>query len=81
MNKIKQIVIGMCAAFGILVAIAGFTGNQNSTECGVPESHEWQMFTSNSNNMDYVFNKKTGEVRLVSENRKKLIKLKVDENE
>ena len=29
----------------------------------------------------YGFNKKTGEVRLVSENRKKLIKLKVDENE
>lgn len=82
MKNIKEIVFGICAAFGVFVAISGFTNGQEDrqstiNECSVPESHEWEVYINTANNGDYLLNKKTGEIRLISPGRKEAYKIKM----
>lgn len=80
MKKIKEIVIGICAVFGVFIAITGFTADEvdqeTPTEYGIPESHEWQVYGAEGN-AAWLLNKKTGEIRLLDADRKEVIKCKV----
>ena len=62
MKNIKKIIIGICAAFGVFVAITGFTHGENKQDVindyGIPESHEWQIYINSGSNSDYLLNKK-----------------------
>ena len=56
MKNIKKIIIGICAAFGVFVAITGFTHGENKQDVindyGIPESHEWQIYINSGSNSD-----------------------------
>ena len=78
----------VCAALGVFVATTGFTQGENAQktikqedikEYGIPESHEWQIYTSLGTH-DYLLNKKTGEVRLLIQYYKTAHKLKFVED-
>jgi|GEM_PF-6618986 hypothetical protein len=83
MKNIKKIIIGICAAFGVFVAITGFTHGENKQDVindyGIPESHEWQIYINSGSNSDYLLNKKTGEIRMINQGRKEAYKLKLVE--
>ena len=78
----------VCAVLGIFVATTGFTQGENAQktikqedikEYGIPESHEWQIYTTSSTH-DYLLNKKTGEVRLLIQHNETAHKLKFVED-
>ena len=71
MKNIKDITISIFAIIGFAFLLSSFTQSHSSQvgsiqkqEVGIPESHVWEM-TLNSNDA-YMFNKVTGEVRILS---------------
>lgn len=62
MNNIKDIVIGIFAVIGFAAIVTGFTNETSDPQ--YPESHVWEMETSDADNgRAYMYNKVTGEVR------------------
>lgn len=82
MKNFKEIIVGVFAAFGVFVAITGFTQVENkqviNNPYGVPESHEWEIVIQNTYN-SWLLNKKTGEIRLLISSDKEIRKCKVVE--
>lgn len=81
MKNIKETVVGICAAFGVFIAISGFSQTEGvaqepATEYGIPESHEWQIYGAEGN-AAWLLNKKTGEIRLLDADRKGVIICKI----
>ena len=63
MNNIKDIIIGIFAVIGFAAMVTGFTNETSDPQ--YPESHLWEMEISDGGRT-YMYNKVTGEVRLVS---------------
>lgn len=72
MKNIKDITISIFALIGFLVIITGFTNeNENSVQqsssiLATPESHVWHIAEFSNGSYTYMYNKETGELRVLS---------------
>ena len=72
MKNIKDITISIFAVIGFLVIITGFTNEyenavqQSSSILATPESHVWHIAEFDNKGLSYMYNKKTGELRVLS---------------
>ena len=64
MKNIKDITISIFAIIGFVAIVSGFTNNETESQqmYTTPESHVWEQ------NNAYLYNKVTGEVKILTKN-------------
>ena len=63
MKNFKDITISIFAIIGFVTILSSFN-NQSQETHSTPESHEWEFSEMQSPSISYLFNKKTGEMRM-----------------
>ncbi|MDB9966751.1 hypothetical protein OAD44_00905 [Flavobacteriaceae bacterium] len=62
--KIKDITLSIFAIIGFVTILSSFNNQSQETHSTVPESHEWEFIDRAVPSVTYLFNKKTGEMRM-----------------
>ena len=64
MKNWKDKVLGIFAGIGLMSLLMGSYSPQSQTTFGTPESHIWEIYSSNSgtHNVMYSLNKETGKI-------------------
>ena len=63
MKNIKDITLSIFAIIGFVTILSSFN-NQSQETHSTPESHEWEFIDRDIPSITYLFNKKTGEMRM-----------------
>ena len=65
MKNIKQTIIGVFAIIGVLAILTGSTNTTPQPTYATPESHVWEIAEFNNKGFVYMYNKQTGDVRVM----------------